>query len=217
MTTESSDHGLQLRSLVTPAGQLEVSLVRTPTQAPGDDEIVVRIEATPINPSDIGLLFGPANLGTLQTSGSDDAPAVTADIPERAMTMMAGRLNQALPVGNEGAGTVVRAGASPQAQSLMGRKVAILGGAMYAEYRTVKAADALLLPAHTLPAEDRARGRRRAPATGGRGAEDHLRQPLHVRDFAEGRAEAGRDRRLCAAGDRREVSDQPDPALSAGG
>ena len=146
MTTENSDQGLQLRSLVKPGGQLELSLVATPTPAPADDEIVVRIEATPINPSDIGLLFGPANLGTLQVTGSDEAPAVTAEIPERAMAMMAGRLDQSMPVGNEGAGTVVGAGASPEAQALMGRKVAILGGAMYAQFRTVKAKAALLLP-----------------------------------------------------------------------
>ena len=146
MTTENSDQGLQLRSLVKPGGQLELSLVATPTPAPADDEIVVRIEATPINPSDIGLLFGPANLGTLQVTGSDEAPAVTAEIPERAMAMMAGRLDQSMPVGNEGAGTVVGAGASPEAQALMGRKVAILGGAMYAQFRKVKAKAALLLP-----------------------------------------------------------------------
>lgn len=146
MNTENNDQGLQLRSHVKPDGQLEVSLVRTPTPEPGPEEIVVQIEATPINPSDIGLLFGPADLATVRASGSDDAPAITADVPQRAMTMLAARIGQALPVGNEAAGTVVRAGASPQAQALIGKRVAILGGAMYAEYRTLKAADALRLP-----------------------------------------------------------------------
>ncbi|WP_411287196.1 zinc-binding dehydrogenase [Phenylobacterium sp.] len=146
MTSQTTDQGLQLRSLVKASGELEVSLQPTPTVEPGPDDIVVRIEATPINPSDIGLLFGPADLGSIRSSGSDDTPAVTADVPPRAMTMLAARVDQALPVGNEGAGTVVRAGASPQAQALIGRRVAILGGAMYAEYRTVKAADALPLP-----------------------------------------------------------------------
>jgi NADPH:quinone reductase-like Zn-dependent oxidoreductase len=147
------EDGLQLRSLVKAGGALELSLVRTPTPAPGPDEIVVRIEATPINPSDIGLLFGPADLASVRSTGSDDTPAVTADVPQRAMAMMAARVDQSLPVGNEGAGTVVSAGASPEAQALLGRRVAILGGAMYAQYRTVKAADALPLPADASAAD----------------------------------------------------------------
>lgn len=145
--------GLQLRSLVKSSGELEVSLVRAPTPQPGPDEILVRIEATPINPSDLGLLFGAADMSTAQASGSGDLPAITAKVPERGLTAMSARLDQPMPVGNEGAGTVVAAGASPEAQALMGKRVAILGGAMYAEYRVVRAADALPLPEGATAAE----------------------------------------------------------------
>lgn len=146
MTNQRHEHGLQLRSLVTPEGLLDVRLVKTLTGEPADDEILVQIEAAPINPSDIGLLFGPADLTTLRETGGAEEPALAADIPQRAMMMLAARVGQSLPVGNEGAGTVVRAGASAEAQVLLGRRVAILGGAMYAQYRMVKAKDALPLP-----------------------------------------------------------------------
>ncbi|MEO8279397.1 MAG: NADH oxidase, partial [Ideonella sp.] len=112
---------LQLRSLITNQGQLQLSLVDTPVPAPQADEVVVRIEATPINPSDIGLLFGAADMRTA-TIGS--GPVVTASVPERAMPAMQGRIGQSLPVGNEGAGTVVAAGSSALAQSLLGQTVA---------------------------------------------------------------------------------------------
>ena len=137
--------GLQLRSLVKASGELELSLAKVPIPAPGEDEILVRIEATPINPSDLGLLLGPADLSTAKVSGAGDEAVVTASIPPQLMRGLAGRVDQSLPVGNEGAGTVIDAGASAEAQSLIGKTVAILGGAMYAQYRTVKAADALVL------------------------------------------------------------------------
>ena len=152
----SNDHprsGLQLRSLVTPAGALELSLASVDIPAPAADEVVVRIEAAPINPSDIGLLFGAADMAAATFGGSADRPTVSAPIPERAMKSMAGRLGQAMPVGNEGAGVVVAAGASPAAQALLGKTVALLGGAMYAQFRCVKAEQCLLLPAGTTAAE----------------------------------------------------------------
>ena len=136
---------LQLRSLVSEGGELELSLAKVPIPVPDDDEILVRIEATPINPSDLGLLLGPADLSTAKVTGSGDEAVVTARIPPAMMRALAGRVGQSLPVGNEGAGVVVGAGAASAAQSLMGKTVAILGGAMYAQYRTVKAADALAL------------------------------------------------------------------------
>jgi NADPH:quinone reductase-like Zn-dependent oxidoreductase len=137
--------GLQLRSLVTAGGELELSLAKVPIPQPAEDEILVRIEGTPINPSDLGLLLGPADLSTAKVSGAGDEAVVTAKIPPQLMRMLAGRVDQSLPVGNEGAGTVVDAGSSSEAQALVGKTVAILGGAMYAQYRTVKAADALAL------------------------------------------------------------------------
>jgi NADPH:quinone reductase-like Zn-dependent oxidoreductase len=143
--------GLQLRSLVTKEGQLELSLVRVPVPDPGADDVVVRVDATPINPSDIGLLFGAADMRTAKNSGTPENPIVTATIPSNFMRAMAARVDESLPVGNEGAGEVVKAGAS--AQHLLGRTVAMIGGAMYAQYRTLRAADCLLLPEGTTAAE----------------------------------------------------------------
>jgi NADPH:quinone reductase-like Zn-dependent oxidoreductase len=148
-----SIEGLQLRSLVRNSGELELSLVPVPVPDPAADEVVVRIEAAPINPSDLGLLLGAADMSTAKVSGTKDLPVVTATIPERFMRAMAGRLDESMPVGNEGAGVVVEAGASDAAQALMGKTVAILGGATYAQYRTMKAADCLLLPRGATAAE----------------------------------------------------------------
>jgi len=145
--------GLQLRSLVKESGDLELSLLRVATPEPAADEVVLRVEATPINPSDIGLLFGAADLATLAVSGSGERTVAAARVPEAAMKGMAGRLGQSMPVGNEGAGTVVRAGSGSAAQALLGKTVAVLGGAMYSQYRTVKAELCLPLPAGTSAAE----------------------------------------------------------------
>jgi len=144
---------LQLRSLVRADGELEVSLQRVPVPEPAADEVLVRIQATPINPSDLGLLFGPADLGSLKLSGPADNPVLTARIPEKAMAGIAGRVGQSLPVGNEGAGLVVQAGSAPAAQALLGRTVAIIGGAMYAQYRCVPAGQCLPLPADATAAD----------------------------------------------------------------
>ena len=146
-------NALQLRSLVQPDGTLQLSLESTPVPAPGPDEVLIQVQATPINPSDIGLLFGPADLATVQVAGSADRPVVTARVPERAMPGMAARVGQSLPVGNEGAGLVVAAGASPAAQALLGRTVAAIGGAMYAQFRVMAAAQCLPLPAGTSAVE----------------------------------------------------------------
>ncbi|MBS0411230.1 MAG: zinc-binding dehydrogenase [Proteobacteria bacterium] len=153
MTTSNDGTGLQLRSLVKSSGELELSLARVPIPKPSDDEILVRVEATPINPSDLGLLLGPADLSTAQVAGSGDEAVVTAKIPPQFMRAVAARADESMPVGNEGAGVVVEAGSSPEAQALVGKTVAILGGAMYAQYRVVKAADALPLPAGATPAD----------------------------------------------------------------
>ena len=145
--------GLQLRSIVRPSGELELSLVRVPTPAPEADEVVLRVEATPINPSDIGLLFGAADLQTIAVRGSGEGTVVTARVPDAAMKAMAGRLGQSMPVGNEGAGTVVAAGSAAAAQALLGKTVAVLGGAMYSQFRTVKVDLCLPLPAGTSAAD----------------------------------------------------------------
>jgi NADPH:quinone reductase-like Zn-dependent oxidoreductase len=151
--SENHQTGLQLRSLIKKSGELEISLVNVPTPEPAEDEIVVRIEATPINPSDLGLLIGAAELASVKYSGTEGSPVVTAKIPEAAMKAMAGRLDESMPVGNEGAGVVIKAGSSEAARALMGKTVAMIGGAMYAQYRCLKARDVLVLPEGTTPAE----------------------------------------------------------------
>ena len=145
--------GLQLRSLIGADGRLQLSLSDQPVGDPGPDEVVVRVEATPINPSDLGLLLGAADMNTATGSGSAGRPVVTATVPDAFMKAMAGRVGQSLPVGNEGAGVVVKAGSSQEAQALLGKTVAAFGGAMYAQYRTVRAADALVLPEGVTPAQ----------------------------------------------------------------
>ena len=144
---------LQLRSLVRANGILELTLHDDPIPEPQANEVVVRIEASPMNPSDLGLLFGAADMSTAKISGTPESPVVTAAIPERAMPSMAGRLDQSMPVGNEGAGVVVKAGSSPAAQALLGKTVAAIGGAMYSQYRALPVAQCLELPAGTTPAE----------------------------------------------------------------
>ena len=144
---------LQLRSLVKDGGELELSLISVEVPVPRADQVLIRIEATPINPSDIGLLFAAADMGSLQFSTSEAKPVVTARIPERALKSMAARMGQSLPVGNEGAGVVVAAGDSGAAQALLCKTVAVMGGAMYAQYRCVKADQCLLLPAGATPAQ----------------------------------------------------------------
>ena len=153
MTPTIPATALQLRSLVQADGHLQISLEPTPVPSPGDDDVLIQVQATPINPSDMGLLFGLADLSTLQVSGTADRPVVSARIPEAAMPSMAARVGESMPVGNEGAGLVVAAGASPAAQALLGRTVAVIGGAMYSQYRAMPAAQCLPLPAGTTAAE----------------------------------------------------------------
>lgn len=153
MTIDKPTTGLQLRTLIKKNGELELSLASVPVAEPGPEEVVVRVEAAPVNPSDLGLLFGAADMSTAKQSGTPANPVVTATIPEKLMKAMAGRLDESMPVGNEGAGVVVKAGSSPAAQALLGRTVAVLGGAMYSQYRTVKTVQCMALPEGTTPME----------------------------------------------------------------
>jgi NADPH:quinone reductase len=149
----STGTGLQLRSLIKSSGELELSLASVPIPEPGPDEVLVRVEASPINPSDLGLLIGAADMSTARTSGTREAPVVTAKVPEAAMQAMAGRLDQSMPVGNEGAGVVIKTGSSEAAKALAGKTVAMIGGAMYAQYRCLKVSECLPLPDGITPAE----------------------------------------------------------------
>jgi len=154
MSTDNNPRtALQLRSLVKKNGELEVSLASVEIPDPAENEVLVRIEAAPINPSDLGLLFGAADMSTVKASGPPGRPVVAARVPDAAMKSMAARIDASMPVGNEGAGIVVAAGASEAAQSLVGKTVAVLGGAMYAQYRCIAADQCLVLPAGATPAD----------------------------------------------------------------
>ena len=153
MTDSATGTALQLRSLIKSSGELELSLASVPIPVPGPDEVLVRIEASPMNPSDLGLLFGAADLSTAKASGTPARPVITATIPEKFMKGMAGRMDASMPVGNEGAGVVVKAGSSDAAQALLGKAVAILGGAMHAQYRAIAASQCMVLPAGVTAAE----------------------------------------------------------------
>ena len=149
----ANPHPLQLRSLLKPDGELEVSLAEVEVPKPGPNEVLVRVDAAPVNPSDLMLLFGPADFETLKVSGTPQRPVVTLKIPDKAMKRLAARVGQALPVGNEGAGVVVEAGSDPKAQALAGKTVALIGGAMYAQYRVAPADQVLPLPDGVTAAE----------------------------------------------------------------
>lgn len=141
-----SGTGLQLRSLVKASAELELSLVQAATPAPAADEVIIRVEATPLNPSDLGLLFGAADLSSGNASGTAELPVLTFSIPAGAMRAMQGRLEQSMLVGNEGAGTVIAAGESAAAQALLGKTVATYGGGMYVQFRCSKASQCIVLP-----------------------------------------------------------------------
>lgn len=143
-TDEPALRGLELRSLVTADGRLELSLQDVEIAPPGPDQIVVRMEGAPIHPSDIGLLLGPADMDSLIAAGTPDRPVLSARIPQDRMGKMGLRVGQSLPVGNEGAGVVVQAGAN--AEDLLGKTVALAGGGTYAQYRLTRVADCLPLP-----------------------------------------------------------------------
>lgn len=147
------DHltGLELRSTVSSDGKLTLNLEPVALDPLDPDEVIVRVEAAPINPSDLGLLLGPADMATLQPGGSADRPTLTAAIPQARMGAMKARLDQSMPVGNEGAGTVVQAGEN--VAGLLGKKVGMIGGAMYAQYRKIAARDCIPLPEGTSAAD----------------------------------------------------------------
>ena len=147
MSAEIPAEGLALRSLVRADQTLELFLDMVGVSEPGPDEVLIRVEAAPLNPSDMGLLFGGADMAAAVASGSVDCPLITAPVPDAAMRGLAARVGAPMPVGNEGAGTVLAAGESPAAQALLGKVVAAAGGGMYSQYRPVNIALCLELPA----------------------------------------------------------------------
>lgn len=140
----------QMTSTVSSDGKLTMALRDVPMPTPTADQVVVRIEATPINPSDHGVMFGWSSMDAASSAGEGDDIVLTAPVSPHGMAVMKARIGQDLPVGNEGAGTVVAAGESDYAQSLMGKTVAVMGGGMYAQYRCVPAMMCMpLMEGHT--------------------------------------------------------------------
>ena len=142
---------LQMQSCVHDNATIECALFEVEIPAPGDMEVMVKIEASPINPSDLGLMFGAADVSSIRASERNGHPSIVLDVPEPAMRMMSTRIGDWLPVGNEAAGTVVEAGSSEAAQALLGKRVALFGGEMYAEYRTVSAFQCIPLSESATP------------------------------------------------------------------
>ncbi len=134
----------QIRSKVTKEGKLLIYVESTAMPEPKEDEVLIRIEASPINPSDLGLLIGPADVSSMSVSGEGENAVVTMDIPEGLMRMLETRLDQSLPVGNEGGGVVVKAG-SKDLEDLVGKTVGVAGGSMYSQYRCVNAASCFVM------------------------------------------------------------------------
>ena len=146
MSKDVPAQALELRSLVTDSATISVSLELVDVPAPGPDQVLVRVEAAPINPSDLGLLWAGADVGRATVGGTAEQPVVVAPLPPAAMRASAARVGESLPAGNEGAGSVVAVGSSDQAQRLIGTTVSVAGGGMYAQYRCVDASACLLLP-----------------------------------------------------------------------
>jgi len=129
-----TDTNIQLTSTISEDNKLTIALQSIEMPQPGADEVVIRIEAAPLNPSDLGVMLSAADMTTARQSGTEQSPAITADVPAKFMPAVKTRVGKATPVGNEGAGTVVAAGSSPAAQALMGKTVAVIGGGTYRQY-----------------------------------------------------------------------------------
>ena len=135
-----------LRSTITDAGKLELTVVDVARPEPGPGDVLIEVGASPINPSDLGSFFGPADMSTATSVGTPESPMVVADVPANMMRMAGPRVGKALAIGNEGAGMVVAAGADAAAQALMGKIVAVIGGGMYSQYKVAPADQCLVLP-----------------------------------------------------------------------
>jgi NADPH2:quinone reductase len=141
---------LELRSTLGDDGIVTLALHDSDVVAPGDEQVVVRVEAAPINPSDLGMLFAGGDLELAESSGTDERPAVSMPAPTAGQR---GRLGRAMPTGNEGGGTVVAAGGSPAAQALLGKVVGFLSGNAYGQFRTLHVSQCLPMADGTDPAD----------------------------------------------------------------
>lgn len=148
----SESHSKEIRSKVTSEGNIELSITQAELPIPSADEVLIKVEAAPINPSDLGLLLSfAADLSSITTSGSEDETVTSMKIHPALMGSMKPRLDQSMQAGNEGAGVIVDAGEN--VKELIGKTVGLAGGAMYSQYRCVPAASCLVMDEGTSPAE----------------------------------------------------------------
>ena len=148
----SDNSSKEIRSMVTSDGNIEISIANVEMPIPGDDEVLIEVHAAPINPSDLGLLLSfAADLSTINVSGSGDETVTSMKIHPALMGAMKPRIDESMPVGNEGSGIVIDAGAN--AKELIGKTVGLAGGSMYSQYRCVPAANCLVMEEGTSPAE----------------------------------------------------------------
>ena len=136
----------QLFTTVTEDGKSILSIEPYDVPEPKEHEVIVRMEAVPINPSDLGLLTAAANMDTVRSETVDGHSALVADVDPVMQPFFKGRAGKKLAAGNEGAGTVVAAGSSDAAQALMGKVVTIVGGEMYRTHRVMPAMMCVPLP-----------------------------------------------------------------------
>ncbi|MFQ3281001.1 zinc-binding dehydrogenase [Reinekea sp.] len=148
-----TDSNIQLISTVSEDSKLVLSLQDVEVPQPGADEVVIRIEAAPLNPSDLGVMFGVADMSTATQTGTEHSPSITANVPAKVMPSLKARMGKATPVGNEGAGTVIAAGSSPAAQALMGKTVAVIGGGTFRQFLRANVQSCLVLKEGTTAKE----------------------------------------------------------------
>ena len=134
----------EIRSTVTSDGTVEISIVNAAMPVPSENEVLIKVEAAPINPSDLALLISfAADLDNIEFSGEDETPKTTIKIRPGLMAALKGRVDQPMSAGNEGAGIVV--GAGEKATALIGKTVGVAGGSMYSQYRCAPASSCLVM------------------------------------------------------------------------
>ena len=146
----SEQYSKEIRSKATSDGNIELSIAKVEKPVPGDDEVLIEVQASPINPSDLGLLLSfAADVQNINVTGSGDDTVATMPVHPAVMGSLKPRLDESMPVGNEGAGVIIDAGIN--AKDLIGKTVGLAGGAMYSQYRCVPAASCLVMDEGTTP------------------------------------------------------------------
>ncbi|MEZ5373037.1 MAG: zinc-binding dehydrogenase [Microthrixaceae bacterium] len=144
---------LELRSTLSDDGVVTLGLSRCAVEAPTGRQVLIRVEAAPINPSDLGMLFAMGDTSQAAAAGTPELPAVSVPVPDGALAAQRARVGPAMPTGNEGGGTVVAAGPDAEAQALLGKVVGFLSGTSYAQYRTLDVSQCLPMRDGTDPAD----------------------------------------------------------------